>query len=1508
VANPTGLSRIAALALPLLGLAGCFDNPPDTTNIVFADNYPPGVAYQAFAKSKLDAATIDTIEHHDGVASLGYRVPTPGEPGAGEFNFAGGAFTSDRDRDLSRYTAITFWAKASRNVTIDSIGIGNDNTGTSRFQTETNGLPVTTTWTKYTLPIPAPGKLTAERGLFWLAAGAPGSPPAGYELWFDDVEFESPSTAAWSPHPALTPTDRGLDIGATAQVDGTAVTYSIAAADDLKVKVQPATFDWSTSDPAVATVSASGVITATGNGTAVISAKLGGVAVADTVKVTVPAPTLSQMDLPVTFDSPTVKYGLVGFAGAEDSAIVADPAGGTNKVARVNRAASADTYAGTSLSEDGTLGFASAIPFSAMNKSMTVRVYAPKAGIPVRLKVEDHTTAANSVETEATTTMAGAWETLTFNFGAQAAGTAALDLAKHYDKATVFFNFGATGATAGAQTFYFDDVAFVGGGTLAQMDLPVTFDSTSVKYGLLGFGGADDSTIAADPAGGTNQVAKVNRSATAETFAGTTLTADGTSGFATPVPFAVGATKMTVRVYAPKAGIPVRLKVEDHADNSKSVETEASTTVANAWETLTFDFANQASGTAALNLANHYDKATIFFNFGATGAAAGAQTYYFDDVAFGGGSTTLAQMDLPVTFDSPTVAYGLLGFGGADDSTIVADPAGGTNLVGKVVKSATAELWAGTTLTKDGTLGFKTKIPFAAGTTKMTVRVYSPQAGIPVRLKVEDHADATHTCETEALTTTTNTWETLTFDFATQASGTAALNLAFTYDKASIFFNFGTTGATQGARTYYFDDVAFAGGSTGPAQMDLPVTFDSSTVAYGLLGFGGAEDSTIVADPAGGTNLVGKVVKSATAELWAGTTLTKDGTLGFKTKIPFAAGATKMTVRVYSPQAGIPVRLKVEDHADATHSCEAEALTTTTNAWETLTIDFATQASGTAALNLAFTYDKASIFFNFGTTGATQGARTYYFDDVAFGGGSTGPAQMDLPVTFDSPTVAYGLLGFGGAEDSTIVADPAGGTNLVGKVVKSATAELWAGTTLTKDGTLGFKTKIPFAAGATKLTVRVYSPQAGIPVRLKVEDHADATHSCEAEALTTTTNAWETLTIDFATQASGTAALNVAFTYDKASIFFNFGTTGATQGARTYYFDDVAFGGGSTGPAQMDLPVTFDSSTVAYGLLGFGGAEDSTIVADPAGGTNLVGKVVKSATAELWAGTTLTKDGTLGFKTKIPFAAGATKMTVRVYSPQAGIPVRLKVEDHADATHSCEAEALTTTTNAWETLTIDFATQASGTAALNLAFTYDKASIFFNFGTTGATQGARTYYFDDVAFGGGTVTPPPGFTLTFDDAATTYAIAGFGGAEDTSVVTDPTDSTNKVGRVLKSGTAELWAGVTPSTLANNTIPTLPVTATRATITMRVWSPDAGIPVRMKIEDAADPTHSTETEATVTTAAGWQTLSFDFTHQAAGTAALNPAYTFNRLSVFFNFGTTGAVAGAKTYYFDDVTFL
>ena len=240
-------------------------------------------------------------------------------------------------------------------------------------------------------------------------------------------------------------------------------------------------------------------------------------------------------------------------------------------------------------------------------------------------------------------------------------------------------------------------------------------------------------------------------------------------------------------------------------------------------------------------------------------------------------------------------------------------------------------------------------------------------------------------------------------------------------------------------------------------------------------------------------------------------------------------------------------------------------------------------------------------------------------------------------------------------------------------------------------------------------------------------------------------------------------------------------------------------------------------------------------------------------------------------------------------------------------TKSVETEATTTVAGAWETLTFDFANQAAGTAALNLAYTYNKISIFFNFGVPGATAGAKTYYFDDVAFGGTPPPPPTWDTITFDSSAVTYTLTGFGGAEDSTVVVDPTNAANNVARVVKSATAELWAGTTVSTGPNFSVPRLPFTASSTTMSVRVWSPDAGIPVRLKVEDAADRTKSVETEATTTVANAWETLTFDFANPAAGTPPLNLAYTYNKVSIFFNFGVPGAVAGAKTYYFDDVAF-
>ena len=544
--------------------------------------------------------------------------------------------------------------------------------------------------------------------------------------------------------------------------------------------------------------------------------------------------------------------------------------------------------------------------------------------------------------------------------------------------------------------------------SFAQIQLPLDFESATVNYTFTDFGGGATTKIANPQISGINTSANVGKmiKGAGQVYGGSVIT------LAAPIDFSVNKT-FKVKVFSPRVGAKLLLKVENAIDGNINFQQEATSTLANAWEDLTFDY-------STISTTNQYSKLVFIFDLGTMGDGTANYTWLFDDVRLitsgGGGGGGLTQMNLPVTFDDATVNYGLVGFNGAEQSTIVVDPTLATNMVAKVIRTNTAATYAGTTVTAlSGTVqtGFSSNIPFTATEKRMNVRVYSPHAGIQVRLKVEDKTDPTKSCETEATVTTANGWQTLEFNFANQATGTAALNLAYSLNKATIFFNFGVTGAIAGERTYYFDDVKFGAAVGNFKQMDLPVTFDDTTVNYGLVGFAGAEQSTIVTDPTLATNKVAKVIKTNTAELYAGTTVTAvsgGAQTGFSSNIPFTAFAKRMNVRVYSPDAGIQVRLKVEDKNDPTHSCETEATVTTANGWQTLEFNFANQAAGTAALNLAYNLNKATIFFNFGVKGVVAGEKTYYFDDVKFGSGNVPSAPVVVsPVSYCQNNTAVPL-------------------------------------------------------------------------------------------------------------------------------------------------------------------------------------------------------------------------------------------------------------------------------------------------------------------------------------------------------------------------------------------------------------------------------------------------------------------------------------------------------------------
>ncbi len=295
--------------IPLLAVAwsGCSDRDPaglpaaraPIDPLVFDDAFSADVYFQAFQGTDPYVVASDSVFVEQGTKSLKITVPPKGSNlGA----YAGGVLTSGAGRDEADFNALTFYARSSIPSTLNVAGFGNDNTGTSRYEAGRSAIPLSTAWTQVVIPIPSPGRLISERGMFTFAEDQEAAHPEGHQVWFDDIRYARLPGIA-NPRPVMASANKQYFVGATAPMTGTATTFAVDGAD-VTVNHMPGYFDFLSADPAVAAVEQSAV-RVVGTGSAVITATLDGTPVAGFVTVRgyqppaapAPRPTLPAADV-----------------------------------------------------------------------------------------------------------------------------------------------------------------------------------------------------------------------------------------------------------------------------------------------------------------------------------------------------------------------------------------------------------------------------------------------------------------------------------------------------------------------------------------------------------------------------------------------------------------------------------------------------------------------------------------------------------------------------------------------------------------------------------------------------------------------------------------------------------------------------------------------------------------------------------------------------------------------------------------------------------------------------------------------------------------------------------------------------------------------------------------------------------------------------------------------------------------------------------------------------------
>jgi len=623
-----------------------FPNTPE----VFIDGFSAGLEYNAFGDSKVTAFTVDeNVSYEDviGTSSMRFDIPNEGDP---EGPYAGGIFRDLSGRNMSEYNAVTFFAKASKAATVDLIGFGADFMG-DKFSTTTS-LRVGTSWTKYIIPIPDPAKLSQLKGLFTIAEGPEDGD--GYSLWLDVVKFEKLGTLA-HPRPAILKGDDVTTqtlIGVTSTLTDLTYTVNLPNGADQTVSVSPSYFTFNSSDTTIAKVDELGIVSVFGEGTAKITATLAGEDAAGSLTIV----SLGDFTHAPTPDRDPVNVISI-FSDAYTNVPVDFYNGFFEPFQR--------TIGGADIEIDGD----KIIKYSQLNfvatefKNPTVNA-AEMTHFHVDIQIENPIEAEDFITIQlgdfgpdgifgtdddssgevrfdtSPPLVSNEWISLDIPFSDFTGLTGRANLAQIF-----FISDGSVPELPGSITdilvdnMYFYKESDIPPGpcqaeteqSLSAADFNMTFqiDPGSAIISAGGVYSYIDNPDADNSLNPSCKVGQIFRDG--NQFANTQIEFDAKFDFTTNSGF-------KLKVWSPTLGTNVLIKLEDKTDDNINVEVSAVTTVASAWEELTFDFGPGES--------NKYDKIILFFELNSNVV----ETYYIDDFKlYGDGGGPAAPTDAPPT-------------------------------------------------------------------------------------------------------------------------------------------------------------------------------------------------------------------------------------------------------------------------------------------------------------------------------------------------------------------------------------------------------------------------------------------------------------------------------------------------------------------------------------------------------------------------------------------------------------------------------------------------------------------------------------------------------------------------------------------------------------------------------------------------------------------------------------------------------------------------------------------